>query len=1056
MHGSAYFIDITIIICRPPHSRDAVILKNICVHSSSAAHAASTMKTLLSIYLSCLGAGILFAHASDGFGLDPSKELYQYSHRIWQKKDGLPQNSVHAIVQTRDGYLWFATDEGLARFDGLQFRVYTTRTTPQFKNNQVRSLCEAQDGTLWIGFTDGGIVSFASGIFTRFTKEPSFLNTTVWNIFKDHSNTLWFSSPVGVLHVVPSDSTHVLLNEASGLPYMSVTSVAEDSSGTIMACTKFGISMLRNGRFVQYPSMAHPARGLFRDSGGTMRFIAGYNSIAQLNRDSSVSYSGAKERFHTTTVLTLFRDRAGTLWIGTGGMGLFRYAMGKYSSFSAEDGLSSTFAETFFEDREGNLWVGTTGGGLNRFTNTKFTTYLPSASPAMVWSVYQDQNGAIWGGGEPSLLLRLEKRKFVPAFVKGPSFTSAPTAILHDRSDVLWAGTRSGLYRIPAWRKSVLTSADYTYKEFGPVNAIMEDRRGDVWVGTLWHGLQRYRNGKHQPWTTKDSLKFSDVCVVSEDRRGDLWVGTSSHGVARLHDGKFVVYDSSNGMPSLHVMAIHEDAEGMVWFGTLNGGLVRWNGKKFTKLSYAQNMFDETIFSIQEDSLGCLWMSSNNGVFRVAKKILNDAADGTIASIVFDAYGMSNGMRSDECNGGFGNAGVTSTDGTMWFPTTVGYVMVDPQSLPVNRVPPSVAIELFSADKKTVAPSPRAEIDPGAGVLEFTYAGLSFTASDKVRFKVLLEGFDAEWIDVGTRRFVSYTNIPPGSYRFRVIAANSDGVWNDTGAALAFTLLPHFYQTYWFYILCFAAIALSGAVAHKVYRRSKDRTLIASRRQAQLEARLKESQLLSLSMQLQPHFLFNTLNSISSLMHFDVDRADSMIAHLGQLLRISLDRMRRQEVPLRQELEFLESYLCIEQSRLGDRLTVIRNIEEAALPALVPSMVWQPLVENAIKHGIAPRKTGGVLTLGARRIGTDLELTIHDNGEGMGRSVPTSSNGVGIRNTMERLELLYPSSHEILFADNSEGGVTVTLRIPFRNEEYETDDPTEESRSVAARYPYRR
>jgi ligand-binding sensor domain-containing protein len=1016
------------------------------------------MKTTICVLVLCVVssgmASVPVAPSYNGFGLDPSKEIYQYSHRIWLKKDGLPQNSIHNILQTHDGFLWFATDEGLARFDGLQFTVYNTRSTPQFINNQVRSLAEAEDGTLWIGFMEGGIVSLKDGVFTRFSKLPSFRTASIWSIFRDHANAMWFCSPLGPMRCEPDDSTNAIFNVASGLPYANVSSVAEDSSGRLMASTKTGISVLNNGRFETYLSLPYPIRNLYLDHRGTMWFIADNKAIGTLNADKTVSLFKPNSDAKAADIMALFEDRAGTMWIGTAGGGLYRFLNGKFSSFTTQDGLSSDVIESIFEDREGNLWVGTIGGGLNRFTNTKFTTFLPSIGSTMVWSIYEDRWGTIWGGSESGMLLRLDKGKFVPAFEKAPLFAYTPSSILVDRSGVLWVGSKNGVHRIVHWRnKNVLTPADYKSFDVGMVSAITEDSKGRIWIGTM-RGLLEYQAGGLTK-ILQDSVRGKyDIRVIQEDRNKDLWLCTSLKGVMRMHDGNIIAYDSSKGMPSLHVMCMHEDAEGMLWFGTLNGGLVRWDGEKFSKLTYAQNMFDESIFSIQEDRLGNLWMSSNNGVFRVSKKDLNDVADEKIPSIHYDSYGMTDGMRSDECNGGYQNSGGTTRAGKMWFPTTVGFVMVDPQSLPMNHIPPPVAIELFTADKKNIAPASNANIGPGAGVLEFTYAGLSFTASEKVRFKVRLDGFDADWIDVGTRRFMSYTNIPPGRYRFHVMAANSDGVWNDEGTSLAFVLLPHFYQTYWFYAFCFAAIALSGAVTHKVYRRSKDRALITSRRQAQLEARLKESQLHSLAMQLQPHFLFNTLNSISSLMHFDVEKADRMIAHLGQLLRFSLERMKRQEVPLKQELEFLESYLCIEQSRLGDRLTIVRNIDDATLSALVPSMVWQPLVENAIKHGIAPRKTGGVLTLGATRVDSKLLITIQDNGEGMQPHSLRSSTGVGIRNTMDRLELLYPHHHDIRFSTTPGGGVTVTLRIPFRIDEYETDNLQEEHRTGTPRYTY--
>lgn len=970
--------------------------------------------------------------------------MYQYSHRIWQKKDGLPQNSVHAIVQTCDGYLWFGTDEGLARFDGLQFKVFNLRNTPQFKSNQVRALCEGNDSTLWIVFADwGGIVSYRNGKFSSFaTNRTPFIPSSNLHVFCDSKGMIWFSSFDGLLRFNPKDTSSLLYTMKQGLPFNTVTSSLEDTTGAILASTRQGLSIFEHGRFRLHPSVQFPIRALCRDKHGAIWF-AGKFGIARLNSDSSVTTYGVESGFPLSAagVNSIYEDRVGTLWIATAGSGLYRFADGKFSSFTVADGLSSSFAESVFEDAEGNLWIGTTGGGLNRLTNTKFTTYLPSTGPTMVWSVYEDRTGAIWAGNETGSLLRLEKGRLVQAFDDSSLRAGAVMAVLLDRQGVLWSGGRSGIYRIHNWKKRVLTKSDYTFYQTGLVSAITEDAQGGIWAGTI-RGLFHYNKGVVTNYTKEQGLGGNnDVRVVHQDRKGDLWMCMSAGGITRLHNGAFIVYDSK-GYPNAPEgpISMCEDSSGTMWFGTLASGLVRWNGEKFSALRYAQNIYDESIFSIQEDRLGHLWMSSNNGVFRVSKQELNDVCDGRRPSMQCTVYGMSDGMKSDECNGGFMNSGCTSRTGSMWFPTTIGLVMVTPANLPLNRIPPSVVIESFSADKKTIEPASEIEIGPGAGVLEFTFTGLSYMASDKVRFRVLLEGFDAEWTDVGKRRYVSYTNIPPGRYRFRVTASNNDGVWNETGASMAFVLKPHFYQTSVFYLLTIGFIAFSGAVTHKFYRRAKDRTLIQSRRQAQLEARLKESQLNSLSMQLQPHFLFNTLNSISSLMHFDVDKADRMVAHLGDLLRMSLARVKRQEVPLKQELEFLESYLCIEQARLDNRLCVERHIDAETLNALVPSMLWQPLVENAIKHGIAPRRTPGLLTLGARRIGSELELTIQDNGEGVDREfTPGASNGVGLRNTQERLELLYPHRHEIRFSNNPEGGVTVTLRIPFRIEEYEAD-----------------
>jgi two-component sensor histidine kinase len=504
-------------------------------------------------------------------------------------------------------------------------------------------------------------------------------------------------------------------------------------------------------------------------------------------------------------------------------------------------------------------------------------------------------------------------------------------------------------------------------------------------------------------------------------------------GVVCIDHDSMHVLSRSNGLRSERIMSLYEDADGALWIGTRAGGLARFKNGTISCVADVQDLIAGTIYSIMDDGLGNMWMSSDNGIFRISKKELNAVCDGLDGTVHCVAYGTSDGIRNDECNGGMRNAVMQTRDGALWYPTNDGFVRVKPSELPLTMADPSVVIEEVVIDKKPIMQRDSIIFEPGTRVVEFSYAGPSFTAPEKIRYSTLLEGFDTKWMDMGARRWASYTNIPPGCYRFRVRAMNEDGRMSPHEAAFSFTMTPHYYETQLFLAAAVMGIGLGGAALYKLYRHRKESVLLASRLHAQMEAKLKQAQLSALSMQLEPHFLFNTLNTISSLIHEDAAQADRMVTNLGEMLRSTLDTIRRQEIRLRQELNFIECYLSIEKARLGNRLHIITDIEPETLDAMIPCMIWQPFVENAVKHAIAPRISPGTIMLRARKIGSSLELQVRDSGRGIPDTFSFSrSSGVGIRNTLDRLELLFPKNHDISFVNNNGGGLSVTFTIPFR------------------------
>jgi signal transduction histidine kinase/streptogramin lyase len=513
--------------------------------------------------------------------------------------------------------------------------------------------------------------------------------------------------------------------------------------------------------------------------------------------------------------MAIYEDRAGNLWIGTFGSGLGRFRDGKFTSFTSRDGLSDDRVVSIYEDREGDLWVGTYSGGVDRFRDGKVTAYTTKEGLGEDWTyaVYEDRAGSLWIGTKNGLTrFRISGFGFLKASpirnLQSAIRNQGVRSIYEDRTGNLWIGTQGGgLYR---FKDGKFTS--YTIKDSqNDVRCIDQDRQGRLWIGGVIGrvgALVRFSEGRLVEYPMKDRISGL-VYSILEDRSGHLWVGTN-RGLVRLRDEEFTRYTTKDGLSSLNAMSLHEDREGVLWIGTYGGGLNRFKDGKFTSVTMGQGLFDNVVYRILEDDRGNFWMSGNKGIFSVSKKELNDCAEGKVKTITSIAFSTADGMKAIECAGAHQPAGWKTGDGKLWFPTTKGVVMIDPANIPTNMVPPPVYVERVLVDEQAIDLSQQAELPPGREKFEFHYTALSFLDPSRVKFKYLLEGFDKNWVDAGTRRVAYYTNLPPGPHRFRVRACNNDGVWNDAGAAVEFYLKPHFYQTGVFYALSALVLVLLG------------------------------------------------------------------------------------------------------------------------------------------------------------------------------------------------------------------------------------------------------
>ena len=764
-----------------------------------------------------------------------------HSLNVFRQPQGLPQNTVVTLLQTRDGYLWVGTKGGVARFDGVQFTVFDDSNKSHLRENEVWSLAESEDGSVWIATYGGGLSRYRDGRFTLYTTKD------------------------GLAH----DYTTALLN---------------DRRGGLWIGTDRGISVYRDGKFARHFTTqdglaSNTVRSLFRDQDGSV-WVGSDRGGLSVYRDGKFtvqSFAGAKP---TAAIISLHRDGQGTLWIASSG-GLYRERAGRLDHYTKADGLSADRARRVLEgpkgalwvvtsagldairrlegggiqfeamiqlpnlacglvDHEGSLWVGSLSMGLTRLGQGHFTTYTTADGLAdeYVSSVIEDDNNNIWVGTAAGLM-RYVDNGFVEYSTEVTDRVVFSLGL--DRTGSLWVGTEKGLFRANVRETCTAARCRPLFRQVAPeglpvLNArvILEDRQGALWIGLHQDGLIKYEGGRFTLITTKDGLPSNFVRALAEDQQGGLWIGTRGGGLAYLKDGRFTTYSEKDGLVNDGVQALHMDGKGVLWVATRQG-VSRFENGRFFSYTAADGLFSNFVYAFLEDGRGSLWMTCSKGIFHVRRQELDDFAAGRVPSITSVAYGMEHGLASTVAVVGHHPAAFRTRDGRLWFGTNGGLSIVDIARLERNDLAPPVHIESLKIGGQDVALGPSLKAGPGRGDLEIRYTGLSFLAPEKVKFKYRLSGYDQDWVDVGNRRVAFYTNIPPGRYRFQVRGGNNDGVWNEAGDGFEITLAPQFYQTYWFYALCLALVAAAGAGTQR-WRVARLRA-----REQQLSVRVEEA-----------------------------------------------------------------------------------------------------------------------------------------------------------------------------------------------------------------------
>jgi len=939
----------------------------------------------------------------------PRRIIPGFHSETWTTEQGLPGDTVRAVAQTRDGYLWVATQAGLARFDGVRFTNYSKLNEPAFRTNECNVLLEGSDGALWIGTIGGGLMRYRGGRFQSFGRDEGLPTDVVNHLYEDRRGRLWITSYEAL--TLYEDGRFKTFNTADGGRSVYAVPFHEDEEGRVWLFRTRGLNNSTPGALGFYMD---GELQLGEDAARHFPFPSHSSLAAFAGRDRAVWFheaearvlarhgaAGGEERrvsYEPTDTPTLaHEDAAGGLWFLSAGGELRLAREGRVARVTANPWPGGV-VNALYSDREENLWVGSSGG-LTRLRRLAFDSYTTAdgLSNETVWTVFEDSRGDVWAGTNNGIN-RIRGGAFSVYRQQPGMAAEGAVSIAEDAAGRLWFASTQGLMSYEGGRFRAYARREGLLSE--NVRAVRVDRAGRLWVGTVG-GLHAFEGGKFRPFTTADGLSHNNVLFIYEDGSGDLWIGTPA-GLNRMREGRFEVFTTKDGLGSNIVIAAHEASDGSLWFGTVGGGLARLRDGRFAAIAAKAGLGDDTLTSILEDGAGNLWMGSTRGVLRASLRELNAYADGKSRSVSCVAYGKADGLPSNDCSGGTQPAGWRTRDGRLWFPTTKGIAFVDPAALGRNELPPPVHIESLVVDRepRTLA-APTVELAPGSRAVEFHFTALSFVDPSKVKFRYQLEGFDRDWVEAGTRREAFYTNLPPGSYRFRVVASNDDGVWNEQGASLGFKLRPYFYQTVWFYLLCalLAAALMWGVHLLRVRQLRREFSAVLAERNRiarELHDTLAQG-FTSVSMQLE---------AVSAKMG---DGGAAAREHLNQarlLVRSSLAEARRSVRDLRSEL-LDDGDLGAALSRVARQLTVGADVHAEVsvtgtprpLPGAVEKTllrVGQEALTNAVRHAAAGRV----------RLRLDYEesrvsLVVSDDGGGF--DTGEGEVGFGLRGMRERV-----------------------------------------------------
>ena len=969
-------------------------------------------------------AGALACLVTSGPALaDDISHMREFVARAWGTEAGLPQNTVSTMLQTRDGYLWLGTNGGLARFDGVRFKVYGL--AEGLPSLSVQTLFEDDQGSLWIGTNGGGLRRLRhDGRIESFTAGGGLRDTNVTAIAADSSGRLWIGSVNG-LSILQGEK---LVSETAlaGMEGLFVRALLRDRHGAMWISSSQGLFEFKDGSLI--PSVGPPgdeiilAYCLLEDREGNLWASIG-NGKVLCHRNGVWGKYDQTHGLPWPFVTSLAEGTDGTIWAGTLDAGLFYFNQGKFHAVAQRNGLSGDDIRSLLGDREGNLWVGTRSAGLNRLARRKVMVCGSEQGLVhnFVRSVAETADGSLWVGTTGGGLYRGGLESLSSFGDDRIKFNATVESVLATSDGSLWWGCARALYQ---WKDGKLaaayTPADQPWLEkFQTVTALCEDSGGGLWIGTAKGDLMHLRDGQFVPFAGQ--VAKGSLTSLAQEADGTLWVGSMAGGLSRVRDGILTNFSIDNGFPCNHIRTLYLDRESTLWVGTGGAGLIRWKNGRSECFTMRQGMGDDTVSQILEDDDGYLWLGCNRGIFRYRKADFEALAEGRSSFLHARAYGTTDGMLSEECASGFSPAGLKMKSGHLCFSTLKGLVVIDPRQQTIDVQPPRVLFEEVMVDRQNQkiisqngnstdsgTPPFALTVAPGSREIDFHYTALNFTDPEKVRFRFRLDPLDSDWVEAGARRVAYYQRTLPGNYVFRVMACNADGVWSEPSASLAVTVNPFFWQTRWF--LAVSGLTVFGLLvgtAHSVGRRRLKRRLAqAETRNAVERERLRISQ----DMHDDVGGLLTRVTMLSDMGQSQSDAAcaQQQFERIGNQVRaavVALDEIVWATNPkddnLRSFAEYVGRYAdeCFEDSSVRCWQEIPTNLPKLPLRADVRHNIFLAIKEalhNVLKHSGASE-----VWLRLELSGNMVCLKIEDNGRGL--PLTMISGGNGLDNMQSRL-----------------------------------------------------
>ena len=947
--------------------------------------------------------------------LTPEKLISQFTHTVWSAQDGIPV-PVRAIAQTPDGYLWLGTEAGLYRFDGLHFLAWEPASGEHLLSDAVLSLYVAKDGRLWIGYGSGGIGVLAGNRLQNFIAGRGVPDGGILSIVEDRDGSIWACGPYGFSKY--ANGVWHPVGEEMGYPAPAAQSLLVDREGDLWVATDqkdFGLSsdpVRRNTILRLAPGAARfAATGLgvgqvwsLSEAPDGAVWIADTNGRAA--RRITAPTSGLAEIPIDGEPTCLVFDSEHSVWIGTfsnaqrlttdfARPGKARQGEAPQDRIRRVDGLSGSFVYSTFRDREGNVWFGTSGG-LDKFSENKVVSFSvkEGLEPDRVTAVSSTADGSVWAiAYSGDRVWRLRERRFWTSEIRAPERPGVGDilSIFAEGKNDVWLGGNSELAMGRDGKFSRLQIPSVARGAY--IEAVAKDRAGSLWIalrskqgdehimrlqGRLWDDLSE----------TGELPKYR-CRVMYGDQGGRMWLGFENGEVAVSEGGAFRLYSTSEGLPAEVVLVITADSKGHIWLGGY-GGLSRFENGHFSTITKQNGLPGNSVSGFVEDDDGYFWIAGALAIFRASGEELEKALASPSYRMRGESFDAGDGLRGPPRQREPFPTATRAVDGWLWFATTEGIAGINPHEIPRNLVAPPVVIETVRSDDQDLVVSSGMQLHPNTRNLEFHFTALSFTDPVQVQFRYKLDGYDDGWRGPVSIREARYTNLPPGSYTFRVLACNNDGVWNSSGASLAFTIEPAFYQKWW---LKTASAMLALAVLAWVIRL---RMLIMARNiHARLAERLDERE--RIARELHDTLLQGVLSaSIQLDLAEDQLPKDSPVRGLVQRVlatlrqvteegRMALRGLRFQDI---ENHDLAEAFLHVKQEFLHKDTTVFRVVARGA-PRAVRTEIWNEIyrigreaIVNAYVHSEAK-----AIEVEIQYARTQLSLLVRDDGRGIDSSI---------------------------------------------------------------------